>query len=100
MPSSDCGVRRDGDALVFSGALTCDAVAALWKQASAALDGARRLDLTAVDEVDSAGLAMLAELAGRAGGIEPLGNPTGLADLRTAYRLSPVLGFAAQDGRR
>ncbi|GAA4857045.1 STAS domain-containing protein [Luteimonas vadosa] len=98
MRKSDAAtVRRDGDALVFSGTLTRDAVASLWKPAVAALDGARRLDLSAVDLVDSAGLALLAELSERAGGAVLQGSPAGLSDLRNAYRLAPGLGFAARD---
>jgi len=96
MPTSNAGLRRDGDALVFTGALLRDDVAALWRQASAALDGVRRFDLQAVARIDSAGLALLAELAARAGGgIAVDGTPAGLAELRAAYRLDPALGFAA-----
>src|SRR5690606_36928424 len=95
MPSSSAGVRRDGDALAFAGALLRDDVAALWRPASAAADGVRRIDLSAVERIDSAGLAMLAELAARAGGdVVVDGAPAGLAELRGAYRLSPALGFA------
>lgn len=87
-------IRRDGDALVFAGALTRDAVPSLWAEASRAPAGVRRFDLAAVESVDSAGLALLAELAERAGGIEVAGDPRGLAELRRAYRLSPSLSFA------
>lgn len=96
MPTSSASVRRDGDALVFTGALLRDDIAALWPRASKALDGVRRFDLRAVERIDSAGLALLAELATRAGsdiGID--GDPAGLAELRAAYRLGPALGFAA-----
>lgn len=89
-------MRRDGDALVFTGALLRDDVAALWRQASAAVDGVRRFDLQAVSRIDSAGLALLAELTTRAGGgIAIDGTPAGLAELRAAYRLDAALGFAA-----
>lgn len=95
MPTSNAGLRRDGDALVFTGALLRDDVAGLWRQAST-LDGVRRFDLQAVARIDSAGLALLAELAARAGGgIAVDGTPAGLAELRAAYRLDPALGFAA-----
>jgi phospholipid transport system transporter-binding protein len=95
MPTNNAGLRRDGDALVFTGALLRDDVAGLWRQA-AALDGVRRFDLQAVTRIDSAGLALLAELAARAGGgIAVDGTPAGLAELRAAYRLDPALGFAA-----
>ncbi|WP_242111670.1 STAS domain-containing protein [Luteimonas aquatica] len=88
-------VRRDGDALVFSGALLRAGVTALWKQVGAPA-GVRRLDLRAVERLDSAGLALLAELAARAGGEVAIdGEPAGLAELRAAYRLTPGLAFAA-----
>ena len=54
-------VRRDGAALLLSGTLDRNAATTLWSQASAAVDGARVLDVTAVDAVDSAGLALLLE---------------------------------------
>lgn len=96
MPTNKASVRRDGDALAFAGALLRDDVAAVWRQASAALDGVHRFDLGAVDCIDSAGLALLAELAARGGGdIVVEGSPAGLAELRAAYRLAPQLAFAA-----
>lgn len=94
MPAAAASVRRDGDALAFAGALSRDAAAALWPDATRALDGVRRFDLAAVDRVDSAGLALLAELGARAGGVEVAGDPPGLRELRRAYRLSPSLSFA------
>lgn len=87
-------VRRDGDALVFAGALTRDACAALWRQAAAQTDGVRRLDLRAVTGLDSAGLALLAELAARCGGVAVVGEAPRLAELRAAYRLGPDLAYA------
>ena len=99
MPGSErASVRRDGEALVFSGALLRDAIAGLWPDALKALDGARSLDLAAVPRIDSAGLALLSALSGRAGGsVEISGSPEGLEELRAAYRLSPSLAFG--DGR-
>ncbi|MCY7355379.1 MAG: STAS domain-containing protein [Lysobacter sp.] len=94
--SAGAAVRRDGDALLFSGALDRPAVAALWSQALPLVGGVVRLDLTVVDHLDSAGLAMLAELAARAGGlIAVVGDPSNLAELRAAYRLAADLAFAA-----
>lgn len=95
MPAAtDASVRLEGDALVFAGALDRPAIASLWPAASAAIGQARRLDLRAVSHVDSAGLALLTELAARAGGSLPsAGDPPGLAELRTAYRLTPDLAF-------
>jgi phospholipid transport system transporter-binding protein len=88
-------VRRDGEALVFGGALQRAAIAALWPQALASLAGARRFDLRAVSHVDSAGLAMLAELASRAdGGVAIDGAPASLRALCEAYRLDSSLGYS------
>ncbi len=99
MPATDASVKRDGDALVFAGALDRTAAAALWPQASAQLAGAQRVVLTNVTAVDSAGLALLAELAARlrASGTVPRfeGQPAGLAELQVAYRLTPELDFPA-----
>lgn len=87
-------LRRDGESLVFSGVLARDAVAGLWRQALPQLAGVHRLDLTGVRSVDSAGLALLAELAARAGGATVVGLPEGLPELRDAYRLDDALAFA------
>ena len=88
-------VRREGEALVFAGALERAAVAALWRQAQPLLKDLRRLDLSAVSDVDSAGLALLAELAARAPGLSVIGAPPGLSELRAAYRLDEGLGFSS-----
>lgn len=85
-------VRKDGDALVFTGALDRAAVAALWRQIQPLRAGARRIELGAVSRVDSAGLALLAELAGT--GATVTGTPPGLTELRSAYRLDDDLSFA------
>ncbi len=96
MPSADASVRRDGDALLFSGALDRPSVAALWSKTLPLADGVSRFDLTQVGHVDSAGLALLAELATRGGSaIEVVGHPSNLAELRAAYRLGADLAFAA-----
>ena len=96
MPApTDAGLRREGDALVFTGALERAAVAALWPQTLAALAGVARFDLRGVSQVDSAGLALLGELAARAGGnVVIAGEPVGLDALRAAYRLDATLAFA------
>lgn len=88
-------LSRTGDTLVFTGALDRAAATALWPQAVGRLDGVRRLDLSAVPRIDSAGLALLAEIAARAGGVEVGGAPAGLKELRAAYRLQDNLSFAA-----
>lgn len=89
---SAAGVRRDGDALRFEGRLDRAAVPAVWRTLQGLRAGVRVLDLRAVEAVDSAGLALLAELAD--GAAEVVGRPAGLAELAAAYRLDGSLGFA------
>lgn len=91
--AAPASVRRDGDALVFAGTLDRNATARLWPQARPLLAGARRIDLSAVGAVDSAGLALLAEAAEQMPEPEITGAPEGYAELRAAYRLDDRLGF-------
>ena len=94
-PTDAASVHRDGDALVFTGALLRANVSALWQEAQPLRAGARRFDVHNVRELDSAGLALLAELgAVDGGGIAIDGAPPGLAELRAAYRLDDQLAFA------
>lgn len=86
---------RHDDTLAFAGTLDRASVAALWPQLQKQPAGVRRIDLSAVESVDSAGLALLSELAAAAGGVEVRGRPSGLDELRTAYRLQDDLSFAA-----
>lgn len=86
--------RDGGGVLAFAGTLSRDAVPALWRTAQPLAAGATRIDLTGVDRIDSAGLAMLAALSSQAGGADIVGDPAGLSELRAAYRLDPALGFA------
>ncbi|MBV6790227.1 STAS domain-containing protein [Xanthomonas euvesicatoria] len=90
-------VQRTADTLVITGVLDRAAVTAAWPQAIAQLDGARTLDLSGVQRLDSAGVAMLAELVARlqAGSGAVVGEASGLDELRAAYRLSPTLDFQA-----
>lgn len=97
MTAAASRVRREGAALRLSGPLDRDAASVLWPEASAAVDGARVLDVTAVDVVDSAGLAMLVALAARMDDVHVEGAPGGMSELLAAYRLSPTLAF--DDGR-
>lgn len=94
-PSNNpASVDRAGETLRFAGALTCPGVASLWRQALPQVAGVRRFDLAQVLQVDSAGVALLAELAARCGcHIEVVGAPQGYEALRAAYRLTPVLDF-------
>jgi phospholipid transport system transporter-binding protein len=86
---------RQDDALVFTGALDRAAVVALWPRLRREPAGVKRLDLAAVTLLDSAGLAMLAELAQARPGLAVAGSPPGLEALRAAYRLRDNLSFAA-----
>lgn len=83
--------RADGDVLRIEGRLDRAAVPALWSQLQPRRGAIAAVDLHAVESVDSAGLAMLAELA--ADGIRIEGMPPGFAELRAAYRLDGSLGF-------
>ncbi len=98
MASNNASVQRNGTSLVFSGVLDRAAVTALWPSLTA-LGGVQQLDLAAVSKLDSAGLALLAELAARlrATGTLPtiVGSPDGFTDLSAAYRLAPTLDFHA-----
>ena len=82
---------------MFSGALDRAAAARLWSLASKSATGAQRIVLTNVTTVDSAGLALLAELAARLraarADVSIEGEPAGLSELRAAYRLTPGLDF-------
>ena len=97
MPATEGTVVRKDDALVFSGVIYRAAATSLWTCALEIFDGTQRIVLTEVTSVDSAGLALLAELAARmrACGHDPHleGQPPGLLELCTAYRLTPGLDF-------
>lgn len=98
MTRSEPRLRRDGETLALSGVLDRAAATALWPAALPLLAGARALDLREVSRVDSAGLALLAELAARLraqGQAEVAihGAPAGLTELSAAYRLASTLDF-------
>ena len=88
-------LRRDAAVLHLSGALDRAAVTAAWPSLVPLLDGTGVLDRSAVSRVDSAGLALLAEIACRLSGsgaaLRIEGTPDGLAELRAAYRLDADL---------
>jgi len=94
MAVAAASVRREGDALAFAGDVVAASVPALWSQAQAGRAGVARLDLSAVTALDSAGLALLAELAGNAA-LRVDGSPPGLTELCRAYRLTPALGYVS-----
>ncbi|KAF1686869.1 anti-sigma B factor antagonist [Pseudoxanthomonas broegbernensis] len=91
-------LRRDGAVLHVEGHLDRAAVPALWRAAQPLPAGVEALDLSGVRSLDSAGLALLAELAARiaAAGTRPrvAGEPPGLAELCAAYRMDPNLDYA------
>ena len=93
MAAAEASVERAGTLLRLRGRLDRASVAAVWPQALAALDGVQGLDLRAVEALDSAGLALLAELADRlpreARRVE--GQPPGLVGLCAAYRMNADL---------
>ena len=100
--ASDATARVEGDALHLAGTLNREAVEALWPQLMRQAGALRRLDVQAVERVDSAGVALLAELTARLrdnGGGGIVGNPVGLDELSTAYRLTPELQFNTPAGR-
>lgn len=86
-------IARAGETLRFGGALLRGDIAALWPQVPTALDGVQRIDLTAVERIDSAGLALVSLLASRCGTVAIDGSPEGFDELRAAYRLGQGLAF-------
>lgn len=96
--ASNATFRCDGETLLLAGVIDRAAAVALWPQLTRALAPVRQLDLAAVEGIDSAGLALLGELAARLraqGGGNVNGSPAGLDELCAAYRLSPSLDFNA-----
>ncbi|MCO7486459.1 STAS domain-containing protein [Stenotrophomonas maltophilia] len=89
----------EADTLRLRGVLDRAAVIALWPQLQALPAQLARLELGEVERVDSAGLALLAELAARARkaghALAISGAPAGFNELSAAYRLSPDLDFNA-----
>ncbi len=91
-------IARRGDTLVMTGVLDRAAVPALWQQALPLLAGTRCIDLAGTTQVDSAGLALLAEVCARLrpyGPVTLAGVSPELAELRDAYRLGADLDFQA-----
>jgi phospholipid transport system transporter-binding protein len=96
MPDAEAiTLQRDADTLRFGGELLTACIRDAWARALPMLAGVRRFDLADVGRVDSAGVALLAELAQRAGGVVIAGDPAGLSALRAAYRLTPTLDYAS-----
>lgn len=99
MASNGLQARLDGDTLHLSGVLDRQAVTAVWPQVQALAGRYQRLDLSAVPRLDSAGVALLAELATRVRAqgqaLAVQGTPEGFNELRAAYRLGADLDFQA-----
>lgn len=87
MSRPTASAERRGDTLALTGMLVRDAVVGLWPRLGSAVDGATRIDLHAVEAVDSAGVALVAELAERLGATAIDGAPPGWNELCDAYRL-------------
>ena len=90
----DATFDLQGSTLGLSGRLDRHAVTALW--AALPVDGWTALDLSKVSGLDTAGLALLIEVAGRmrhAGGDSPriVNPPAGYTALCAAYRIRPEL---------
>jgi len=88
--------QRQGDTLHLQGLLDRSAVIALWPQVIPLPEMVRHLDVQSVTGIDSAGLALLVELAAQLrkhGTVRIVGMPPGLAELSAAYRLTPTLEF-------
>jgi len=97
--ASKTTVRIDGPRARLTGVLDLDAVVALWPRLQALPGSVSQLDLAEVDRIDSAGLALLAELTARARAdgrtLVIHGTPDGFNELSAAYRLAPSLDFNA-----
>lgn len=91
-------VAQDGKRLILSGALLRGEVASLYGALNKLnANEINLIDLVGVDEIDSAGLAMLSKWinANYTSPHRPMlvGEPEGLAGLRSAYRLTEQLEF-------
>ena len=95
-------IRREGDRMTVSGALTLANVAAVLQEGSAAIsDGVRSVDLGEVGELDSSALALLLawlrEAKRRHGGLVFTNLPHGLTTIARLYGVAELLP-AAQAG--
>lgn len=80
--------RQDGETLALSGALDRDSLMALWDDRHTVLAGITRLDLSALQRVDSTGLAMLVHLQN-----EPLQPGRRLALIGATDRLQTLIAL-------
>lgn len=98
MPDRLLQSQLESERLILSGALSRATANALQARLRSA-QRVRIVDLSAVTEIDSAGLATLAQWMRSLTGDRPtlFGNPAGLAELRSAYRLDKNLDPARVD---
>ncbi len=98
--ASNGSLQLDGSRARLAGALDRAAAVALWPQLQTLPAAVSVLDLDAVTRVDSAGVALLAELMARARAagrtLALHGTPPGFTELSAAYRLNASLDFNAQ----
>jgi len=93
---STARIQIQGDTLHIHGTLDRAAVVALWPQLYPPPHLVRYLNVQAITSIDSAGLALLAELMTQLrekGTANIIGKPPGLEELSAAYRLTPTLEF-------
>lgn len=82
------GVRVVDGVVQLHGALLRTEVDALWR--ALPVGPVRAIDLAGATALDTAGLALVLELAGRADPVAPVTHaPAAFADLCQAYRLAP-----------
>ncbi len=87
--------QRSADTLVLSGRLDRDTLLTLWQQRETVMQNVKVVDVTALERVDSAGLALLVHLREivRAQGVTPLftGITDKLHSLITLYNLQQII---------
>ena len=92
-------IRRDGNRMIVSGALTLASVTAALREGNAAIgDGARIADLAEVGELDSSALALLLAWLREAGrqnrGLSFTNLPQGLTTIARLYGVADLLPAA------
>jgi phospholipid transport system transporter-binding protein len=92
-------IRREGDRMIVSGALTLASVTAALREGNAAIvDGARIADLAQVGELDSSALALLLAWLREAGrqnqGLSFTNLPQGLTTIARLYGVADLLPAA------
>ncbi|WP_413726495.1 lipid asymmetry maintenance protein MlaB [Sodalis sp. RH16] len=87
--------QADGDTLLLRGELDRDTLISFWTQRDSLLPGIRFLDVSMLDRVDSAGVAMMLHLcasqAKQGGALALTGVTEKLRTLITLYKLQDIL---------